>query len=84
VFLQVLAPALFGGEEDFRRQTEHVAAACRATPPRAGFERVRLPGENGLRRRADQLAHGVELYPSILPTLAPWAEKLGVPLPAAM
>lgn len=81
VFLQVLAPALFGGEDDFRRQMEHVAAACRATPPRPGVARVRLPGENGLRRREEQLANGVELYPSIIPSLAPWAEKLQVPLP---
>jgi L-lactate dehydrogenase len=84
VFLQVLAPDLFGGEADFRRQTEHLAAACRATPPRPGFARVRLPGENGLRRRAEQLAHGVELHPSILPALAPWAEKLRVPSPQSL
>ena len=82
VFIQVLAPALFGGADEFLRQTEHVAATCRATPPRPGVERVRLPGENGLRRRADQLAHGVELYPGILAALAPWSEKLGVSAPA--
>ena len=81
VFLQVLSPALFGGEDDFRRQTEHLAAACRATPPRPGVERVRLPGENGLRRRAEQLAHGVELYPRILEALTPWSAKFGVPAP---
>lgn len=81
VFIQVLSPALFGGESEFRRQTDHLAAACRATPPRPGAERVRLPGEAGLRRRADQLARGVELYPSILPALKPWAEKLGVTWP---
>lgn len=79
VFIQVLAPALFGGAEAFTRQTEHVAATCRATPPRPGVERVRLPGENGLRRRDNQLAHGVELYPGILAALAPWAEKFGLP-----
>lgn len=78
VFVQVLEPALFGGAEEFRRQTEHVAAMCRATPPRPGVERVRLPGENGLKRRAEQLATGVELYPGILDALAPWARKLGV------
>ncbi|SDR71394.1 Ldh family oxidoreductase [Opitutus sp. GAS368] len=82
VFLQVINPALFGGREDFVRQTEHVVAACRATPPRPGFERVRLPGESGLRRRAEQLAQGVELYPTIMPALAPWAQKLGVQSPA--
>jgi LDH2 family malate/lactate/ureidoglycolate dehydrogenase len=81
VLVQVFAPACFGGEKDFRRQTERVAAACRTAPPRPGFERVRLPGEAGLRRRAEQLAHGVELHPSILPALAPWAEKLRVALP---
>ena len=81
VFLQVFVPALFGGEKDFRRQTEFVAAACRTSPPRPGIERVRLPGENGLRKRADQLAHGVELHPGILPALAPWAEKLHVAPP---
>jgi LDH2 family malate/lactate/ureidoglycolate dehydrogenase len=81
VFVQVFDPRLFGGEEAFVRQTEHLAAACRATAPRAGFERVRLPGEAGLRRRADQLERGVDLYPTILPSLVPWAEKLGVPLP---
>jgi LDH2 family malate/lactate/ureidoglycolate dehydrogenase len=83
VFIQVFAPAHFGGEQDFRRQTEQVAAACRATPPRRGFERVRLPGEAGLRRRGEQLAHGVELHPAILPALAPWADKLAVAPPAS-
>ena len=82
VFLQVFAPALFAGDSEFRRQTEFVAAACRATPPRAGFGRVRLPGESALERRKAQLAHGVDLHPGILPALTPWAEKLGVALPA--
>jgi LDH2 family malate/lactate/ureidoglycolate dehydrogenase len=78
VFLQVMNPACFGGAAEFRRQTGHVAAACRTTPPREGFDRVRLPGENGLRRRAEQLAKGVELHPAIMPALEPWAQKHGV------
>jgi L-lactate dehydrogenase len=76
VFVQVMNPACYGGTAAFRRQAEHVAATCRATPPRPGFERVRLPGESGIRRRAEQLAHGVELHASILPALQPWAAKL--------
>lgn len=83
VYVQVFDPALFGGRGDFIRQTGHVADACRATPPRDGFDRVRLPGESGLRRREAQLAQGVELYPSILPALEPWTEKLGVAAPSA-
>lgn len=83
VFLQVLAPELFSGEAEFRRETEHMAALCRATPPRPGVESVRLPGEAGFRRRADQLAQGVALHEGILPALTPWAEKMHVPLPAA-
>lgn len=83
ILVQVFAPQCFGGERDFLRQTARVAALCRDNPPRPGFARVRLPGETALRRRVEQLAQGVELYPSILPALVPWAAKLGVPLPAA-
>jgi LDH2 family malate/lactate/ureidoglycolate dehydrogenase len=84
VYLQVWNPALFGGRDEFVRQTAWLAEACRSTPPRPGFDRVRLPGESGLRRREAQLAQGIELYPSIMPALAPWAQKLGVTLPAAI
>jgi L-lactate dehydrogenase len=78
VFLQVFNPACFGGVDAFRREAGHLAAACRENPPRPGVERVRLPGENGLSRRREQLAAGVELHPAILPALRPWARKLGV------
>jgi len=78
VFVQVLDPALYGSREDFVRQTGWLADACRDTPTRPGFDRVRLPGEAGLKRRAEQLQRGIELYPGILAGLAPWAEKLGV------
>jgi len=84
VFVQILDPRAFGGVQDFVRQTGWLAQACRETPPRAGFERVRMPGENGLARRAGQLAHGVQLYESILPALKPWGERLGVTLPQAL
>jgi L-lactate dehydrogenase len=84
VFLQVFDPALFGGGEEFRRQTSWLAEACRQTPPRPGVDRVRLPGEAALRCRERQLRHGVELHADIMPALFPWAEKLGVPRPAAV
>jgi len=84
VFVQVFNPALYAGSAEFTRQTEHIADACRKTPPREGFDRVRLPGESGLRRREKQIKEGVVLYPTILPALQPWIEKLGVPAPKAV
>lgn len=84
IYVQVFDPALYGGKEAFIRQTEWVANACRATLPRSGFDRVRLPGESGLRRREKQLEEGIELYPSILPALNPWSDKFGVKPPAVL
>ncbi len=83
VFLQILDPEAFSGGDAFRRQMGWVAHACLDNPPRKGFDRVRLPGQMGLARRERQLRDGVELEPSILPALAPWARKFRVTLPAA-
>ena len=84
VFIQVLDPRTFGGLEAFTRETDSLARVCRATPPRAGFDRVRLPGEAGLSHRARQRRDGVVLYPSIMPALVPWASKLGCLPPAPL
>lgn len=81
VFLQVLDPEAFGGRAAFERQTTWVADTCRANPPRAGFDAVRLPGEKGLGRKAAQLREGVQLHAGIMPQLAPWAQKLEVAPP---
>jgi LDH2 family malate/lactate/ureidoglycolate dehydrogenase len=83
VFVQAIDPEAFGGLSAFKRQMDHVADAARRTKPRAGVDRVRLPGERGLSLYREQLAQGVTLYPSILPALAPWAAKYGVELPAS-
>jgi len=82
VFVQVLDPEAFGGLAAFRRQMDHVAAACRDAKPRPGGARVRLPGEAGMKRLREQRAQGVALYPTIMPALVPWAEKLGVVVPS--
>jgi L-lactate dehydrogenase len=83
-FVQVFDPDAFGGLGAFRRQMDAVAAAARNAKPRPGVDRIRMPGERGLARYRDQLAHGVALYPSILPSLAAWAEKYGVSAPNAL
>jgi LDH2 family malate/lactate/ureidoglycolate dehydrogenase len=84
VFVQVLDPEAFGGLAAFRRQMDFMADAARSAKPRPGVDRVRLPGEGGLKRYREQKANGVALYPTIMPALLPWAEKLGVapPIPA--
>jgi L-lactate dehydrogenase len=84
VFVQVLDPQAFGGVEGFVAQIDWLADACRRATPRPGGPPVRLPGEGGLRRYRDQQAHGVALFGSIMPSLAPWSGKLGVAMPHSM
>jgi len=83
VFVQVLDPGGFGGRDAFVRQTQSLADPCHAATARPGVARVRLPGERALARSREQSEHGVELHPTILPAIAPWAEKLEVAMPAA-
>src|SRR6266567_2877309 len=83
-FVQVFDPEAFRGLGAFCRQMDAVAAAARGAKPRPGVDRIRMPGERGLARYRDQLAHGVALYPTILPALAAWAEKYRVEAPKAL
>lgn len=82
VFVQVIDPDAFGGGEDFRRETSWLANACRNTPPVPGVDAVRLPGQRGLEVKRRALSTGVELYPGILDSLAPFAKRSGVSVPA--
>jgi len=84
VFLQVLDPRAFAGLDAFTRQTSHVADACRASRPASAGQAVRTPGEKGLALARWQAEQGIELYASIMPALAPWAEKLSVAAPAPL
>jgi len=84
VFLQLINPAHFGGREAFLRETSFLADSCMDAPVPAGKPPVRLPGQAALARRAKQVAHGVELYPTIMPALVPCAEALNVKLPSCI
>ena len=68
----------------FHRQMDHMVEASHASKPRPGVDRVRVPGEAGMRRLREQRATGVALYPTILPALLPWSAKLGVTPPAPL
>ncbi len=82
VFLQLIDPEKFGGRKAFLRETSFFAQFCAGTPVPAGKPPVRLPGHAALARRAEQLARGVQLHPTILPALRPWAESLKVKIPS--
>ena len=84
VFLQMINPKSFGGREAFVRETSFLVRSCLDTPSPEGKPPVRLPGQAALARRAEQLAHGVELHPTIMPALRTCAEAFRVSLPAAL
>jgi len=84
VFLQIIDPDGFGGRKNFLRETSFLAQSCRETPVAGGKPPVRLPGQAALARRAAQLAQGIDLYPTIMPALIPWAEKLEVAIPVSL
>jgi len=84
VLVQILDPELFGGLDAFRRQTQWIAEACRASPARPGAGAVRLPGEAGLARREKHLRDGVEIASAVMASLEARADKLGVTVPPAI
>ena len=84
VFVQVMDPAAFGGVDAYLRQSGWLANACRNSPPRPGFERVRLPGDSAMARRREARQNGVTLYPGILDGLKGQASKLEVAMPESL
>lgn len=81
VFVLVLDPQRFGGTEAFLHETGWMEQAIAANPPVPGGGAPHLPGAGARARRAEQLARGVALHPSILPSLATRAAAAGIPLP---
>jgi len=81
VMVRISDPAAFGGLAAFTRQTDWLADACHASAPRTAGQSVRLPGERGLARKAEQVAHGIALPPTILSGLGDWAGRHHIDLP---
>ena len=81
VFMQIIDPQAFGGLKNFKQETGWLAEACRNAAGLPDGSVVRLPGQRGLELRRKYLANGVDLSPTIMPLLEPWAAKLGVALP---
>ncbi|OUT76323.1 MAG: hypothetical protein CBB82_08005 [Betaproteobacteria bacterium TMED22] len=81
VFLQVLNPDLFGGINQFTRQTNWIKDACLNSEPIDPRNPVRIPGQEGIKKRQHQLLHGIMLHPSIMPALNQWASDIGIQAP---
>jgi L-lactate dehydrogenase len=84
VFLQLMDPEAFGGLEGFMEETGQLGRWCRGTPPRRKNEPVRMPGDRAFAVLAEQMEKGVALHPDILPMIAPFLEKYGIPAPLAI
>jgi LDH2 family malate/lactate/ureidoglycolate dehydrogenase len=78
VHVQAWDPAAFGGVAALARENAAMRDACQATPPRPGFDRVRVPGERGLAYKRKQLVEGLSLHPSIPPKLEALGKRLGI------
>ncbi len=84
VFIQMINPEAFGPMQNFLRQTQAIKAMCENSSHKEGGEAVRVPGQRAWQRRLEQMQNGVVLYPAIMEDLRPWAEKLGVEMPAGI
>lgn len=84
VFIQMINPAAFGSQADFMRQAQAIKAMCENSSHKLGDEAVRVPGQRAWRRRLDQMENGVELYPTIMEDLVPWADKFEVKVPVGV
>lgn len=82
VFIALYDPAAFGGAEQFMRQTDWIADACRSNPPRPGVDAVRMPGDRGLARWKEQMRDGIALHPTIPPMLNECGQRYGMDFPA--
>jgi L-lactate dehydrogenase len=84
VLVLAIDPARFSGLPAFMRETGWMEDAVHANPPLPGGAPPRLPGERALKLRAEQLANGVVLHPTIPPALAAAASRAGVPAPVPL
>ena len=76
----VIDPAFFGGLDEFKKRTDLLIDRLVATPPVAGVDRVRYPGEIEFEREADAMKNGVPLPDSSVDELRRAAKMTGVKL----
>jgi uncharacterized oxidoreductase len=83
VLLVVWDPARCAGADHFLAQADKLIAEVRATPRRAGVDRIQIPGDQSAEVRARRLQDGIPLSNEAWSQLTRVAEKLGVAIPRA-
>ena len=78
MFTVIVDPAALGGAEAFEREAQAFIDWMLASPPRAGFDRVRLAGDPEREARAERLAHGVPVDDATWRQILAAAGSLGV------
>ncbi|MCK7598290.1 Ldh family oxidoreductase [Microbulbifer sp. CAU 1566] len=81
VFLQVIDPAAFGSSHNFLRQVAALTQLWEACDTDDGAA-PRVPGQRAWQLRSEQLANGVNLYPTIVEDLQSLAQRYGISMPA--
>ena len=63
VFVQVINPKRFSGENYFKTEMDYLKKRCLASNPANKEDTVRLPGQRGLEQKKKQLLEGITLRP---------------------
>ena len=81
VFLQLLDPAAFAGQEAFLRQMDALTGRCQATTPLDPARPVHMPGEMAQRRIREAESSGIDILPKAMEGLMAAAKRYGISLP---
>lgn len=81
VFLQLIHPAFFAGEDAFVAQTGYLSDQCRANRPIRAENPVRVPGDRSAKNIAAATRDGIAYDAGTWQAVGHWAQKLGVSLP---
>jgi hydroxycarboxylate dehydrogenase B len=74
----IIDPGVFGPRGALLDEIEALIAYVKSARPRAGFDEVLVPGEPERRRRAERLAHGIEIDERTWAELLDAAAALGL------
>ncbi len=84
VFLQIIDPAAFAGQQAFTDQMDYLVEKSLASAVPEGKPPVRLPGQRALKLRGEYRQNGVPLSNIITSAMAKYGRKFGVAMPEAI